>query len=59
MWCFDIGAVPLLQSSQLTALTVHHVVPILLEMLRKVAYSWLWLALAGSGVFWMGLGGSG
>ena len=46
-----------------TALAVHHVVPCLLEELRKVANiagsGWLWMALAGSGVFWMALGGSG
>ena len=42
-----------------TALTVCHVVPCLLEMLRKVAYGWLWLALAGPGYPWLALAGSG
>ena len=42
-----------------TALTVHHVVPCLLEELRKVAYSWLWLALDGSGWLRCVLDGSG
>ena len=28
------------------------------KMLCKVAFSWLWVALGGSGVFWMALGDS-